>query len=77
MLANLAVEPLDMNLTELAHQLGWTYTRYADDLTFSRTDDLRRSDAMHLVNLVEHALRAFGLAVRHSKTKSLHPEQGS
>ena len=34
-LANLVARPLDLRLAGLAAQHGWTYTRYADDLTFS------------------------------------------
>jgi RNA-directed DNA polymerase len=34
-LANLVARPLDLRLAGLARQHGWTYTRYADDLTFS------------------------------------------
>jgi RNA-directed DNA polymerase len=39
MLANLVVSALDAHLSEMARKMGWTYTRYADDLTFSRVDD--------------------------------------
>jgi RNA-directed DNA polymerase len=73
MLANLAVRALDVHLAELGSQLAWTYTRYADDLTFSRIDDVRRSGAMHLVKLVEQALRVFGLSARHAKTTIAPP----
>jgi len=73
MLANLAVQALDVHLAVLAHQLGWVYTRYADDLTFSRIDDIRRSSAMNLITLVEHALAVFGLAPRHPKTSIASP----
>jgi len=73
MLANLAVYSLDLHLSQICKEQGWTYTRYADDLAFSRIDDVRRSSAMHLVKLVEHALSAFGLAVRHPKTKIAPP----
>jgi RNA-directed DNA polymerase len=73
MLANLAVHALDVHLSDMCKQLGWTYTRYADDLTFSRIDDVRRSSAMQLVNLVEFALKTFGLTLRHSKTSIAPP----
>jgi RNA-directed DNA polymerase len=73
MLANLAVHALDVHLSKICEERGWTYTRYADDLAFSRIDDVPRSSAMHLVKLVEHAVSAFGLAVHASKTKILPP----
>lgn len=75
MLANLAVHALDVHLSDMCRKLGWTYTRYADDLTFSRIDEVRRSSAMQLVKLVELALKTFGLTVRHSKT-SIAPPPG-
>ena len=34
-LSNLVARRLDARLTGLCRKLGWTYTRYADDLTFS------------------------------------------
>ena len=73
MLANLAVYGLDVHLSEMCGKLGWTYTRYADDLAFSRIDDVGRSSAMHLVKLVRQALSTFGLAVSHSKTSIAPP----
>ena len=73
MLANLAVHALDMHLSKICKDLGWTYTRYADDLAFSRIKNVRRSSAMHLVKLVEEALSAFGLAVRRPKTRIAPP----
>ena len=41
-LANLVARYLDMRLTGLALCGGWTYTRYADDLTFSGDGDPQR-----------------------------------
>ncbi|MEW6644487.1 MAG: reverse transcriptase family protein [Pseudomonadota bacterium] len=73
MLANLSVRDLDGHLSDMSKQLGWTYTRYADDLAFSRVDDVRRSAAMRLTKLVEQALGTFGLTVRHSKTSIAPP----
>jgi hypothetical protein len=42
-LANLCSYRLDRRLAGLAAKLGATYTRYADDLTFSGSEDLRRA----------------------------------
>lgn len=38
-LTNLLALRLDRRLAGYAHKHGWTYTRYADDLTFSRDDE--------------------------------------
>lgn len=38
-LTNIACMRLDRRLDGLAAKFGWTYTRYADDITFSTTDD--------------------------------------
>ena len=37
-LANLVARPLDRRLAGLGREQGWTYTRYADDLTFSSNE---------------------------------------
>ncbi|QQM32353.1 RNA-directed DNA polymerase [Martelella lutilitoris] len=73
MLANLAVRPLDMKLKRIAAELGWKYTRYADDMAFS-TDRVRtRKEALQLKAIVETALTRFGLSVNQSKTRISPP----
>lgn len=73
MLANRAVEALDRRLEKLATSAGWTYTRYADDLAFSRTTVGTRSEAMRLVKLAELALQLHGLVVHRLKTGIVPP----
>lgn len=73
MLANRAVEALDRRLESLAANAGWTYTRYADDLAFSRTTDTTRGKAMRLVKLAELSLQIHGLVVHRQKTSILSP----
>ena len=44
-ISNLASIPLDGDLQHFAEQRGWTYTRYADDMTFSsKTTPIRYED---------------------------------
>lgn len=67
-LANLAVRKLDARLDHLANHLGWTYTRYADDLAFSVKRKATRSEARALVAKVKRELRDDGLEPNMAKT---------
>ncbi|MFB6459390.1 reverse transcriptase family protein [Bradyrhizobium tunisiense] len=73
MLANLTMETLDRRLTGLARSEGWTYTRYADDLAFSRTDETSRIVAMRLAKQVAHQLELVGLTHHREKTSVVPP----
>lgn len=68
MLANLAMRDFDETIEAVAGDAGWTYTRYADDLAFSRRDLSSRSAAMHLVKRVERELAHHGLRYHRQKT---------
>jgi RNA-directed DNA polymerase len=69
-LANLVFLPCDRKLKEWADRAGVTYTRYADDLTFSSTEPM---DAV-TVDLVD-LIGTFGFRVNPKKTRSWHPGQ--
>jgi len=73
MLANRAVKNLDLNLENLASEWGWTYTRYADDIAFSRQTDATRAEATRLVHDVEGFLRLAGLKAHRQKTNIISP----
>lgn len=49
LLANLVAYPLDEDLLELAKRTGCSYTRYADDLTFSGNDCLPTRDEIEAI----------------------------
>jgi RNA-directed DNA polymerase len=59
-LANLVAFGLDVRLAALARKLGATYTRYADDLTFSHPD-WQRADAMRCARVVARIVADCGL----------------
>jgi retron-type reverse transcriptase len=70
LLSNLICRRLDARLTALAHKRGYTYTRYADDLTFSaRGEACAGVRALQLT--VAHIAHDEGFAVRPDKTRVL------
>lgn len=73
MLANLVMRPFDRRVEDLARHAGWTYTRYADDLAFSRRDSSNRAAAMHLAKIIEHELVQLGLTQHRGKTTIIPP----
>lgn len=73
MLSNLAVYSLDVRLKRIANELGWKYSRYADDLAFSTEIDVSRTDALKLRGIVEAALANFGLSENSNKTRISPP----
>ncbi len=69
-LANLALYRVDARLHGLALAFGATYTRYADDLTFSCDGPLERLAAM-----VERVVRDEGYSLRPDKTRRMRSSQ--
>jgi RNA-directed DNA polymerase len=71
-LSNLIARRLDSRLAGIAAKLGWTYTRYADDLSFSAstaTDKLPQ--AGYLLARIRHIAQDEGFAVNEKKTRVL------
>lgn len=64
--ANALTLRLDRRLSGLARRLGFAYTRYADDLTFSGDDPSR---VKALLRLARQVVRAEGFAVNEKKTR--------
>ncbi len=67
-LSNQVARRLDRRLTGLAAKLGLTYTRYADDLTFSGGIELEGRIG-YLMARVRHIAEAEGYRVNESKTR--------
>ena len=60
---------LDRRLTGLANKLGWRYTRYADDLTFSLPADAKDTPPDPLIKLVTQIAAAEGFTIKAEKTR--------
>lgn len=74
MLANLVMLDADAELSTMARAHGLTYTRYADDLTFSTVRaDFNRQEATHVIKLIYRTLGRFGLEPNFAKTQVVPP----
>jgi RNA-directed DNA polymerase len=68
-LTNILCRRLDKRLVKLAEELGFVYTRYADDLTFSATRAEDCANIGRLLNCVESIVRHEGFVVHPTKTR--------
>ena len=70
-ISNLIARRMDSRLSGIAKKLGWTYTRYADDLTFSSAHPSERIG--YLLARIRHITGDEGFAVNEKKTRVLKP----
>lgn len=68
-LTNLLCRRLDARLQGLARSLGFDYTRYADDLTFSARPGSGVPQTQALLQLVPEIVQAEGLVIHPDKTR--------
>ncbi len=69
-LSNLAARNLDARFRGLCAKLGWTYTRYADDLSFSAPSEAA-GKVGYLLARVRHIVQDEGFAINEAKTRVL------
>ena len=72
-LSNLIARRLDARCLGIARKLGFTYTRYADDLTFSTTEPEALARIGYLLARIRHIAQDEGFAVNEKKTRVLRP----
>jgi RNA-directed DNA polymerase len=72
-LSNLVARGLDGRLGGFAKKLGWTYTRYADDLTFS-ADGVAMSQTGRLLTGLRHIVDDENFTVNEKKTRVQRPK---
>lgn len=74
MLSNLAALKLDVALTEFADKYGFSYTRYADDLSISSCSDLPSSlSVARICRIVIGIIRKCGFEENQKKTRIAGP----
>jgi RNA-directed DNA polymerase len=69
-LSNIVTRNLDLRLSGIARSLAWTYTRYADDLTFSLKEE-QADKVGYLLARVRHICQDEGFEVNEKKTRVL------
>jgi RNA-directed DNA polymerase len=74
-LTNILCRRLDRRLQGLANSRGFTYTRYADDLTFSTTNPEKLRDVGNILQGVGSIVAHEGLTVHPDKTRVLRQSQ--
>jgi RNA-directed DNA polymerase len=74
-LTNLLCRRLDRRLQGLAQSRGFTYTRYADDLTFSTTNPEKMRDIGNILQGVGSIVAHEGLTIHPDKTRVLRSSQ--
>lgn len=65
-ISNLVSRKLDRRLAGASSKLGWTYTRYADDLTFSTRGDATKQMSL-MMSRVRAIVRDEGFAINEAK----------
>lgn len=72
-LSNLIARRLDARCLGIARKLGFTYSRYADDLSFSTHEPAALARIGYLLARIRHIARDEGFAVNEKKTRVLRP----
>ena len=70
-ITNLMCRRLDRRLTQMAEQLGFVYTRYADDLTFSASSNDNLKHICNILRRTESIVAHEGFAINQQKTRIL------
>lgn len=74
LLSNLVMRDIDKDIQQAAKKIGLAYTRYSDDLTFSRRDkNFSRNQARVFISTVGTILSAAGFRPQHRKTVIIPP----
>jgi hypothetical protein len=73
MLANLAMCAFDAKASDIARQNGMIYTRYADDLSFSTSQNMTKADCSRVIGKIYKLMGSIGLSPNVTKTRVSPP----
>ena len=68
-LSNMVCAQMDSQLAELAEQNGVTYSRYADDMTFSSDNDVLHAPDGNFFAQTKNIIESFGFTLNEKKTR--------
>ena len=68
-ITNIICRSLDKSLTKVSEKLGFVYTRYADDMSFSSKVDVEKAAVGQLMRRVNYIIARSGLKINKKKTK--------
>jgi len=73
-ISNLIARTLDRRMTGMAEVLGWTYTRYADDITWS-AQQFSGTSVGYVLARIRQIVDDEGFSINDQKTRVLRPNQ--
>lgn len=71
MITNIICQKMDKRLNGISKYFNLTYTRYADDISFSYTDDKNSLDISKFMGIVNKIVKEEGFSIKSEKTKVL------
>lgn len=72
MMTNIICRKMDENINYLAQKYNFSYSRYADDMSFSYYDDFDEKQLKHILSLIRNIVKQQGFQLNDSKTRFLH-----
>ena len=72
-LANLVARDFDKVLADFGADEDLVYTRYADDIVFSSSDEFRRGRAVEILRKIDNTARRFDFEMHHRKSRIVPP----
>lgn len=69
LISNIICNKMDHQLIKLAKTQGYSYTRYADDITFSTNKQIQKKDIEKIIIEIKHIITDNGFSLNEQKTR--------